>query len=156
MLKKATRACLTLLGVCLVLVGVAIPFLVTFCIMAATGGESHHIGEAGVPISVGLLAWSEWTNDTGGLALADWSPRRLESATITRHRVGRATGFFTRFAFYQALYDYPDGSSEIWGARGPEPMISRRPYVMGTVVVLVLLGGCGLIYLGRTQVELTS
>lgn len=103
-----------------------VPFVMgMIVILAASGGEYRGVLSNDRPNSYHLLAFGPWHDGAG-----DLRPSEIhllpESAKITKHRVGRADGSLTRFTYYEADYQFTDGSRRVTHASGPVEMISLR------------------------------
>jgi len=105
-------------------------------ILSAAGGERHAIHENDKPASYHRLQFGAWKSGVGPCRPSHVA-NIAEDAEIIAYRIGQAQGPITRFTYYEANYQMPDGRLRVTHAEGPIPLISHR----SDAIIVTTAGG---------------
>jgi len=107
---------------------IPIPWVLgNFIVLAAGSGETVSVRDHGIVTCPQILEWSEWKQGNGSVRHYPGyvsAGRVFEAARITQYRVGVDRKLFSQLTFYQAKYQFPDGSIETGPAEGPVGLVS--------------------------------
>lgn len=143
-MKRLLRMFMIGAGFCIILTPLGMLFLGWMTILGAGQGEYFEILQTDRPHSYDLLTFGPWQPGSG-LCQTDDFRQFPDGTKIVQHRIGSATDPITRFTYYEAKYQLPDGTIRITYADGPVPLISIRDDTMIASFLLCPFTGAALL-----------